>query len=263
MAVLDPRIYRTGLVAVALAVLVLAFSLDNQQGPLSTTLAPEAFNGGHAYATMNRLARQHPDRRPGSAADGAIANEVTRLMSSNGFFVSRSRFEAQTADGRRTLENVTGVRPGTTPGSIVIVAHRDALHPRATAEASGTAVLEELTHVLSGETHRRTIVLASTSGSSGTSGALELARSLGQPVDAVVVLGDLAGTVCGSQSWSHGPTARRWRRRCCETRSRQPFPSRPSSRRNRRASGVSSRTSRSRSPPPNRARSAASASRLC
>ena len=33
-AVLDPRIYRTGLVAVALAVIVLAFSLENQPGPL-------------------------------------------------------------------------------------------------------------------------------------------------------------------------------------------------------------------------------------
>jgi hypothetical protein len=194
VAVLDPRIYRTGLVAVALAALVLAFSLDDQRGPLSTTLAPEAFNGGHAYATMARLAREYPNRRPGSRADRAIANEVTSQMSATGFFVSRSRFEAQTADGRRTLENVSGVRPGTTPGSIVIVAHRDALHASAEAEASGTAVLEELTHVLSGETHRRTIVLASTSGSSGASGALELARSLGQPVDAVVVLGDLAGT---------------------------------------------------------------------
>jgi hypothetical protein len=194
VAVLDPRIYRTGLVAVALAALVLAFSLDDQQGSLSTTLAPEAFNGGHAYATMTRLAREYPDRRPGSRADRAIASEVTRLMSATGFFVSRSRFEAQTADGRRVLENVTGVRPGTTPGSIVIVAHRDALQAKANAEASGTAVLEELTHVLAGETHRRTIVLASTSGSSGASGALELARSLGQPVDAVVVLGDLAGT---------------------------------------------------------------------
>jgi hypothetical protein len=193
VAVLDPRIYRTGLVAVALAVLVLAFSLDDQQGPLSTTLAPEAFNGGHAYATMTRLAKRYPDRRPGSAADRAIANEVTKLMSSTGFFVSKNRFGAQTADGRRTLENVAGVRPGTTPGSIVIVAHRDALHAPAAAEASGTAVLEELTHVLSGETHSRTIVLASTSGSSGASGALELARSLGQPVDAVIVLGDLAG----------------------------------------------------------------------
>ena len=65
-AVLDPRIYRTGLVAVALAVIVLAFSLENQPGPLTTTLAPEAFNGGHAYATMTRLAKQYPNRRPGT-----------------------------------------------------------------------------------------------------------------------------------------------------------------------------------------------------
>jgi hypothetical protein len=194
VAVLDPRIYRTGLVAVVLAAFVLAFSLDNQQGALSTTLAPEAFNGGHAYATMARLAKQYPDRRPGTAADGAIANELSKLMSSNGFFVSRSRFLAQTADGRRTLENVIGVRPEPSGGSIVIVAHRDALHSPAAAEGSGTAVLEELTRVLSGETHRHTIVLASTSGSSGASGALQLARSLGRPVDAVIVLGDLAGT---------------------------------------------------------------------
>jgi hypothetical protein len=194
VAVLDPRIYRTGLVAVAVAVFVLAFSLDNQQGPLSTTLAPEAFNGGHAYATMNRLAREYPNRRPGTAADLAIANQVSRLMSSTGFSVSESRFDAQTVDGRRTLENVTGVRPGLTPGSIVVVAHRDALDSPAAADASGTAVLEELMHVISGETHNRTIVLASTSGSTGASGALELARSLGQPVDAVIVLGDLAGS---------------------------------------------------------------------
>src|SRR5690242_10363068 len=73
---LDPRIYRTGLVAVALAVIVLAFSLGDQQGPLTTTLAPEAFNGGHAYAAMNRIAKQFPSRRPGSPADAAIAGQV-------------------------------------------------------------------------------------------------------------------------------------------------------------------------------------------
>jgi hypothetical protein len=194
VAVLDPRIYRTGLVAVALAAMVLAFSLDNQPGPLTTTLSPEAFNGGHAYATMNRLSKRYPDRRPGTAADGAIAREVTRRLSGDGFFVSHSDFTAQTADGRRTLQNVTGVRPGLTSGSIVVVAHRDALGSPATADASGTAVLEELAKVVSGETHHRTIVLASTSGSGGAAGAAQLARSLAQPVDAVIVLGDLAGT---------------------------------------------------------------------
>ena len=54
-------------------------------------------------------------------------------------------------------------------------------------------MLEELANVLSGETHHHTIVLASTSGSGGAAGAAQLARSLPQPVDAVIVLGDLAG----------------------------------------------------------------------
>jgi hypothetical protein len=192
--VLDPRIYRTGMVAVVLAVIVLAFSLENQQGPMTTTLSSEAFNGGHAYATMNRLAEKYPNRRPGSTADDAIASQVGKLMSRNGFFVSRSEFSAQTADGRRTLRNVTATRPGLTSGTIVVVAHRDALDSPAAAEASGTAVLEELARVLSGETHHHTIVLASTSGSTGAAGANELARSLARPVDAVLVLGDLAGS---------------------------------------------------------------------
>jgi hypothetical protein len=193
---LDPRIYRTGLVAVALAVIVLAFSLGDQQGPLTTTLAPEAFNGGHAYAAMNRIARQFPHRHPGTAADDAIASQVSSLLSFNGFLVSKSEVRAQTADGPRTLTNVTGVRPGLSSGAIVVVAHRDALGSPAVAEASGTAVLEELAHVLSGETHHRSIVLVSTSGSTGAGGALALAASLPltQPLDAVIVLGDLAGT---------------------------------------------------------------------
>jgi hypothetical protein len=208
VAVLDPRIYRTGLVAVALAVIVLAFSLDDQQGPHATTLAPEAFNGGHAYATMTRLSKRYRDRRPGSAADDAIAREVARRFASNRFFVSRSVFKAQTADGGRTLENVIGARPGLTPGSIVVVAHRDALGSPAASQASGTAVLEELSTVISGETHHRTILLASTSGSSGAAGALQLARSLAPPVDAVIVLGDLAGTGVRQPvvvPWSNNP----------------------------------------------------------
>ena len=51
---LDPRIYRTGLMAVVVAVVVVAFSLENQQGAVGTTLPPEAFNGQTAYADMRR-----------------------------------------------------------------------------------------------------------------------------------------------------------------------------------------------------------------
>jgi hypothetical protein len=140
---LDPRIYRMGFVAIALAVVVLAFSLSNQPGPLGTTLAPDAFNGQNAFATMQNLAGAYPNRRPGSPGDDALAGAVAQGFQHRGFAVSTS---------------------------IVVVAHRDATSAPAKAELSGTATLLELARVLSGETQQRTIVLASISGSAGAAG---------------------------------------------------------------------------------------------
>ena len=191
---LDPRIYRSGLIAVALAVIVLAFSLTDQQGAAGTNLAPDAFNGEHAYATMTTLATRYPSRPPGSPADYDIASTVSRELHQNGFKVSTSLSKGRTAVGTRTLETVTGTRAGLSSGSIVIVAHRDSLHSPAVADMSGTAVLLELAQVLSGETQHRSVVLASTSGAIGQAGAIELANHLAKPVDAVIVLGDLAGS---------------------------------------------------------------------
>jgi hypothetical protein len=193
---LDPRIYRTGLMVIVVAVIVVAFSLGNQASPLSATLVPDAFNGGAAYGVMQSLAKQYPDRPPGSEADGKIADYVAGTLSHDGFLVQRSVFRAQTIDGPRTLENVTGTLAGTTPGSIVVVAHRDAARADASgspADLSGTAVLLELGAVLSQQTQQHSIVLASTSGQVGAAGAAQLARSLPGPVDAVIVLGDMAG----------------------------------------------------------------------
>ncbi len=189
---LDPRIYRTGLVVVALAVVVLAFSFENQPGALPASLAPDAFNGANVSATMNQLAVEYPYRRPGSASDYDIASQVAASLSKYGFAPTTSTFSARTADGTRTLENVVGVRPGVQSGSVVIVASRDARGSPATASLSGTATLIELARDLEGETLSRSVVLASTSGSQGLSGAIHLAQTLGGPVDAVVVLGDLA-----------------------------------------------------------------------
>jgi hypothetical protein len=191
---LDPRIYRMGLVVVALAVIVVAFSLGDQQPGLGTTLAPEAFNGQDAYATMTKLAARYPRRPPGSAADRAIADYVAAQLRRDGFAVSTDDFSARTVDGTRSLRTVTGTLAGLTNGSIVVVAGRDALAPPSTAGLSGTGVLLELAHDLSGETQRRSIVLTSTSGTLGEAGVTRLARTIPGPVDAVIVLGDLAAT---------------------------------------------------------------------
>ena len=224
---LDPRIYRMALLPVVLAVIVLAFSLSDQQGPLGTNLAPDAYNGQNAYATMNKLAGEYPNRRPGSTGDDALASQVAGVLRSYNFNVSTDVFKAKTADGNRTLENVVGVRAGMSNGSIVIVAHRDALHSPSTSDLSGTAVLLEMARVLSGESLQHTVVLASTTGSAGAAGAERLARTLPQPVDAVLVLGTSPGPASTARSWCRGPTGRVSRRRCCATRLPPRSPPRP------------------------------------
>jgi hypothetical protein len=189
---LDVRIYRTGLAVAALALVVLAFSLTNQQGPRSASLAPSVFNGANVSAEMASIAGSDPLRAPGSRGDRAVASDVARSFKDSGFSVSTDTFKGQTVDGTRTLENVVASRPGMASGSIVIVAHRDARGSSGLAGLSGTATLMELARVLSGETLNHTIVLASTSGSDGTAGAIRLASELPGPIDAVIVLGDLA-----------------------------------------------------------------------
>jgi hypothetical protein len=189
---LDPRIYRTGLIVAALALVVLAFSLRDQQGALSPTLAPEAFNGQNVYGEMTSIAKDDPTRRPGSDGDNALATQVDATFMHYGFPSSIDTFPGRTVDGTRTLENVVGVRPGMKSGSIVVVAHRDALGSPSLASLSGTATLMELARDLEGETLNRTIVLASTTASQGTAGAIRLAASLPGPIDAVIDLGDLA-----------------------------------------------------------------------
>jgi hypothetical protein len=189
---LDPRIYRTGLIIAALALVVLAFSLTDQQTALSPTLAPSAFNGQNVYNEMTTVARLDPSRRPGSDGDQSLAVTVRNTLNHYGFDPTVDTFSGRTVDGTVPLENVVGVRPGTESGSIVIVAPRDALGSPATASLSGTATLMELARNLEGETLHRSVVLASTSGSQGTAGAIRLAANLAGPVDAVLVLGDLA-----------------------------------------------------------------------
>ena len=191
---LDPRIYRTGLVIAALALVVLAFSLSDQQSALNPTLAPAAFNGQNVAAKMATIATEDPSRRPGSDGDQSLAVTVRNTLTQYGFQPTVDTFTGRTVDGTVPLENVVGVRPGTDSGSIVIVAPRDALGPPALAAASGSATLMELARDLEGETLHRSVVLASTSGTQGTAGAIRLAANLAGPVDAVLVLGDLAST---------------------------------------------------------------------
>jgi hypothetical protein len=193
--VLDPRIYRAAFLPILFALVLVGFSLRDQPRPLATTVAPQAFDGQLAFQQLNELATASPERQPGSSGDGQVALEVARVFGDNHFRVRVRRFDGETALGARALQTVIGERVGFSNRRILVVAHRDALGRGARAELSGTAALLELARVLGGRTLNRTLVLASTSGGSGgAAGALQLARQLGGPVDAVLVLGDVAGT---------------------------------------------------------------------
>jgi hypothetical protein len=215
--VLDPRIYRAGFLPILFALVLVGFSLRELPRPLTASLAPDAFDGAAAFRQLDRLAAEAPLRRPGSTGDGLVARRVGDTLRANGFRVGVHRVAAETVDGERELQTVIGERAGFSSRRILVLAHRDALGRGARAELSGTAALLELARVLGGRTLNRTLVLASTSG--GTAG-LEAAERLAEralaPVDAVLVLGDMAGTrtdrplvVPWSQSTALAPLALR------------------------------------------------------
>ena len=190
----DPRIYRAGLALVAVALIVFGFSLQDPPGADQTSLAAPPTALASPYTAMSTLAKSFPDRRAGSAGDARLAQAVAAAFHlTKAFDVSTQNVIADTSGGQRTLQLVTASRIGLTSGAIVVIAHRDAESSGDPAAISGTAVLVGLAHDLAGETQHHTIMLVSTSGAVGAAGASALADSLaGQPVDAVIALGDLA-----------------------------------------------------------------------
>jgi len=227
---INGRLYRAAFAPFLIALAVVAFSLGSSPAPLTSTLAPDAFEGRQAFAELQTLAARFPDRRPGGPGDRALARYVARRLralggtASGGFSVHSYSFEAQTIAGERTLSTVVAERPGSSGlAPILIVAHRDAAAAGAEAELSATAALLELAQVLSTRATKRAIVLASTSGGSGGgAGAAQLLSELprlsgaagadasgarGGSFDAAIVLGDLAGTRLGTPlvvPWSDG-----------------------------------------------------------
>ena len=199
---LDPRLYRASFLPVLLALLVVAFALQDRPRPIGTTLAPDAFAGRSAGVLLDDLARTYPNRRPGSTGDEAlsrrVASELRRALQPGAGVRSRSvvqvqRFRGRTIDGTRDLVNVIASRPGRPGPGLVVVAHRDAAGARAKAELSGTAALITLARIAGSGRLRRTITFVSTSGGSGGgAGAAAVVDRLQDRPDAVIVLGDLA-----------------------------------------------------------------------
>lgn len=209
LLMLDLRVYRAAFVPLLIAVLVAAFSLESPPRAIGTSLAPDAFDGEAAFVKLGQLTEAFGNRRPGSADDDALADRVARELEVLGTgTVQRSRTRAQTIDGEQELETVTATRPGRPGPGLVVVAHRDAAGPIAEAALSGTAALLELARVASTGSLERSITFVSTSGGSGgAAGARAVVDELPTPVDAVLVLGDVASrnlTKPWVVGWSNG-----------------------------------------------------------
>jgi hypothetical protein len=211
LSMLDPRIYRAALVPVLLAVIVCAFSLEDQPAPVTTTLAPDAFSAARVQRQLASLDAAFPVRRAGDAAAAALGRRVADELRgmAPAYEVTAPSFRGETVDGERTLTTVLGRQVGAPGPELVVVAHRDATGRGARAELSGTAVMLELARVVGGGRLRRTVTFVSTSGGSGgAAGARDLARRLsGNPVDAVLVLGDMGSVSLRrplAGGWSEG-----------------------------------------------------------
>ncbi|HEY5260565.1 MAG TPA: hypothetical protein VIJ33_00455, partial [Solirubrobacteraceae bacterium] len=74
------RIYRAAFVPLLFVLVIAGFSLAGRGAPLSSTFAPDAFDGARAFADLQALAKRFPDRRPGSAADNELAAYVAQTL---------------------------------------------------------------------------------------------------------------------------------------------------------------------------------------
>jgi Peptidase family M28 len=213
--VLDVRVYRAAFLPALVALFVAAFSLVDRPDPVTSPLAADAFDGERAFGaraplenSLNELARTFPDRRPGTADDAALADRVADTLGRP----DRTQGPAfdVTREHEGEVETVIGVRPGLTSRRIVVLSHRDADTRPGLAELSGTAAMLELARLFRARELRKTLVLVSTSGATdGFTGARAWANEAdADVVDAVIVLGDMAGAREPTPwvvPWSLGP----------------------------------------------------------
>ena len=124
----------SGLRALLLALAVAAFSLRPRPLPLSSTLAPDAFEGrrgtGRTAQPRRPLPRPPARQRRRPAPRRAYRRDAQGLGGRGGFSVRSYQLEGQTIDGEQTLSTVVARRAGSTSASpILILAHRDAARP--------------------------------------------------------------------------------------------------------------------------------------
>jgi len=167
---------------VALPLLLAAFTVGRPQ-PLPPPPLPPSFDAAAAEELALELARDYPDRSPGSAGGLGAASWFSDQLALYDIPLQEERFTALIPGrGRVELRNLVAVVQGASQRRIVITAPRDnSGEGRGANDASGTAALVELarayapapgTIVQTPPSH--TLVFVSTDG--GAFGALGAAR---------------------------------------------------------------------------------------
>ena len=198
---IDLRLWRAGLLAVAAALIVAMFSLEEVPKPLQPAVPPDAFDSDAAVSLARDLARSHPDPRPGSDSDAQVAELVkSRFTAIGAVAASEQRFDAKFRGEDVELRNLIAVLPGASDRQVALIAHRDVAEGSgAGSSLASTAVLLEIASGFTGSTHEKSLVFVSTDG--GSIGALGARRFIRDYSDA----GLLDGAVVLSQPAASDP----------------------------------------------------------
>jgi Peptidase family M28 len=199
------RIYRAAWLAVAVPLLVAAFSIS-QPVALQQPRLPPSFDRTTAVQFATELARDYPDRRPGTTGAEQAANWVAARFRDYNFTVQRQEFTADVPGlGNQHFVNLIATAPARvavnvarSQEAIVVVAHRDNLggSPGANYNASSTGALLELARDTGSAALSHTLVLVSTDGDVfGSLGSTEFAQDsgLGERLAAVIDLDAIGG----------------------------------------------------------------------
>jgi hypothetical protein len=201
---ISTRIYRAAWLAVAVPLLVAAFSVGRPD-PLPEPRLRPFFDGSAAAQFATDLVLCCPDRSPGSTGAQDAVAWVEQQFRNYRFEVERQTFTAEIPGrGEEQFVNVVAVPPRSarepvrSQQAIVVMAHRDnlGLSPGAIDNASGTAALLELARNVGDASLVHTFVFVSTDGGAfGSLGAAAFAESSGyaERIVAVVNLDAVGG----------------------------------------------------------------------
>ncbi len=203
---INGRLVRSAGLLLIPAFLLLAFTIG-RPGPFPAPVLPPSFDGSAATALAAELARDYPDRAPGSPGADRAAGWVKEKLGLYGLAAREDAWNGTIPGlGRVRLRNLVTVIAGASPDSILFISHRDnsGVGPGANDNASGTAALIELVRgygrlgTIAGrpKPQHTLIFLSSDGGAFGGFGAERFAATspLRASVRAVVSLDALAGS---------------------------------------------------------------------